>query len=333
MLIGSRLFWYRSAGDGEPRGFIGLENSIIRRTKEFRFQILDNSNTTRLDDTRLFNRELRAESEAAMLEWIGTLQEAIEYAAQQQVQQQQIAHQRVPTAVNLGDIAAAAAGTAAESGVPMPGASPEQSVAAWLSELRLGFLTPSFLQRGYTDMQLIQDVGLSDEDLDVIGVTLPLHRRMLKTAAQGQFSPTLQVTVPDWRDFGSVITYKVIARFHFARSCIYVRFSDLNRLISRVHQAIESAASASGAATARSRPGGAAATAAAADTLASQLPPLPGKGMKVIQDQRDPAFVSQRRLAIEDFLRSMATALQSSPHSILLLQFLGLTPPTVGSFV
>jgi hypothetical protein len=75
----------------------------------------------------------------------------------------------------------------------------------------------------------LADVGLDDKDLDTIGVTVPIHRRILKAASCAKFSETLQVTVPAWRDFGSVIVYKVCSKYRFATSAIHLRYSDFNK--------------------------------------------------------------------------------------------------------
>ena len=53
----------------------------------------------------------------------------------------------------------------------------------WLRSLNLEMLAVNFEAKQYTDLAMIvQGGGLTDEDLDYIGVTVPIHRRVLKQA-------------------------------------------------------------------------------------------------------------------------------------------------------
>ena len=97
------------------------------------------------------------------------------------------------------------------------------------------------------------DVGLDDKDLDYLQIYVPLHRRVLKAASKGKYSDSLQCVIPAWRDFGSVIVYKVVSRYKFATSTIHLRYSDFNKLNSLVKQALQGS------------------------PLQTKLPPLPGK--------------------------------------------------------
>ena len=57
----------------------------------------------------------------------------------------------------------------------------EVTLASWLASLDLEEQYLSlFEEKGYGHITHIQRAGLEDEDLDFIGVTVPMHRRMLK---------------------------------------------------------------------------------------------------------------------------------------------------------
>ena len=44
---------------------------------------------------------------------------------------------------------------------------------------------------------------------------------------------------------------------------------------------------------------------------AAELPPLPGKGIKMVQNQRDPAFIAMRKHGLESYLRQVAALTQA----------------------
>jgi hypothetical protein len=43
--------------------------------------------------------------------------------------------------------------------------------------------------------------------------------------------------------------------------------------------------------------------------LVHRIPPLPGKGNRILQDQRDPAFISARRVALEEYMQAVVSLL------------------------
>ena len=54
----------------------------------------------------------------------------------------------------------------------------------WLQGLGIVDLLPMFREKGYDNMRVIANAGLDDEDLDFLGVSLPIQRRLLKKAAE-----------------------------------------------------------------------------------------------------------------------------------------------------
>ena len=54
-----------------------------------------------------------------------------------------------------------------------------QEVYNWLNEINMADLAGKFNKAGYNDLESIKAVGLTDEDLDYIGITPPVLRRRL----------------------------------------------------------------------------------------------------------------------------------------------------------
>lgn len=89
-----------------------------------------------------------------------------------------------------------------------------------------------------------------------MGIKHPLHRlvtekynhyyhtrRVLKTAATANYTSVLQTgmrvfnlvysllaAVPEAQDLGSVVVYKVVSRWRFARGTVILRYSDFRRM-------------------------------------------------------------------------------------------------------
>jgi serine/threonine protein kinase len=56
----------------------------------------------------------------------------------------------------------------------------ENDIASFLSSLSLSQYTDGFLSKGYDDLDFIKEYGLTDEDFEQIGISLPGHKRKLK---------------------------------------------------------------------------------------------------------------------------------------------------------
>ena len=65
---------------------------------------------------------------------------------------------------------------------PSAKASAGLTLTGWLQGLEMDELLPSFLEKKYTSLSMIIAAGgLTDEDLDYIGIGMPIHRRLLKS--------------------------------------------------------------------------------------------------------------------------------------------------------
>eukprot|EP00658_Telonema_sp_P-2_P019669 TRINITY_DN17759_c0_g2_i4.p1 TRINITY_DN17759_c0_g2~~TRINITY_DN17759_c0_g2_i4.p1 ORF type:complete len:505 (+),score=141.13 TRINITY_DN17759_c0_g2_i4:185-1699(+) len=49
----------------------------------------------------------------------------------------------------------------------------------WLDAVALGEYHDLFVDKGYTDLETIKEMGITDEDLDFLGIHAPIHRRKL----------------------------------------------------------------------------------------------------------------------------------------------------------
>ncbi|CAE7770959.1 Samd5, partial [Symbiodinium microadriaticum] len=146
------------------------------------------------------------------------------------------------------------------------------SVTDWLHVLNLDQYANNFMSRGYDSMQHIKDFGIHNDDLDYMGITHPLHRRVLKIAAISEYSEVLLTGIQDWQEIGSVVVYKVVSRWRFSRSCVFLRYGEFKKLHSNILKSL---------------------TGPECAKLLSKLPELPGKGNMVIQS-RSAAFCTQR---------------------------------------
>ena len=58
------------------------------------------------------------------------------------------------------------------------------SIRRWLAHIELEMYAPMFLSQGYDDLDVIDVDGISDTDLDHIGIEKPGHRKKLKVMAK-----------------------------------------------------------------------------------------------------------------------------------------------------
>jgi serine/threonine protein kinase len=56
----------------------------------------------------------------------------------------------------------------------------ENDIVSFLNSLSLSQYTDAFLSKGYDDLDFIKEYGLTDEDFEQIGISLPGHKRKLK---------------------------------------------------------------------------------------------------------------------------------------------------------
>lgn len=192
-------------------------------------------------------------------------------------------------------------------------------VDTWIEMLNLPSETSKmFKQAGYTDVRLILEMGLNDEDLDFIGVTVPLHRRLLKdSVAEAWFTPTLQSKVVDYRICGSVALYAISSRYKYRRSTLHLRYANFVTLYAKL-RAIDREKGVVHSAT------------------HEPLPKLPGS--RAFVDQKGPLFLEQRRNELDEYLqKTISIAGRDERLEAAVLSFLELAdggdrwPPLFGS--
>jgi hypothetical protein len=83
-------------------------------------------------------------------------------------------------------------------------------VESLLASLSLSELLPLFEAKGYRDLGRIVDMGLTDQDLDFIGVEQPLARRLLRSAVEANFAEHLQIAMLGHVQLGDSIIYKCV---------------------------------------------------------------------------------------------------------------------------
>merc|ERR1740117_1760708 len=78
----------------------------------------------------------------------------------------------------------AAPAPAAKPAAAKPTVTPEEAaVRKWLSAKSLGHLTQSFVEKEYTDVAVMTEMGLDDDDLDFLEITDAKERAMLSGKA------------------------------------------------------------------------------------------------------------------------------------------------------
>lgn len=180
-------------------------------------------------------------------------------------------------------------------------------IAEWIDRLRLPVeIAGAFERAGYTNLRLILEVGLTDEDLEFIGVEVPIHRRILKTSVgEGFFEPGLVSQVQDYKIQGTAALYCVTSRYKYRRSRLYVKYSQFLQIFSKLKK-IE-----------RARP-------PSSDRAHHPLPRLPAT-RNSITDSKGPSFQEKRRKELDDYLQATVVAASTDDKLLTaLLHFLEL---------
>lgn len=313
-----QLRWYAAMTDRVEKGHIDLLDARVKKTKQYRFVVLDPHEDFEGDESRFnhiqYHREFSADGEEAMEEWISAIQLAIDN------------YQRIRTASRVSVAAPSGASNSMYSSATVKSSSEKShregsedaasrlcseanagmpvSITDWLVTLKLAQYANNFTTRGYDDLQHIKDFGIQNDDLDYMGITHPLHRRVLKIAATAEYSEVLLTGIEEWQEVGSVVVYKVVSRWRFSRSCVLLRFGDFKKLHSNILRSL---------------------TGPECAKLLGKLPELPGKGNMVIQS-RSASFCTQRRLALEAYLITLSRLLSGTPMMRILLEAIGLSP-------
>ena len=190
------------------------------------------------------------------------------------------------------------------------------SVHDWLCALGLGQYAPNFASKGYDVPAMLDAGGLDNDDLDCLGIYMPLHRRLLKSSAGLPYSDSLLIELPRWRDFNAVICYHVVSCYKFSRSCTFKRFRDFQTLDSVLRHELRESGDALDAARLAALP---ALPPASALTLNTHTP-------LSLAGSKDVAFITARRAGLEEYLRGLQALLRGAgAHQALLLRFLDLT--------
>jgi hypothetical protein len=185
--------------------------------------------------------------------------------------------------------------------------SSHSNVEEWLSSLNLSQYAPNFKKHGYNDLQHINGFGLHTDDFVYMGITHPMHRRVLRVAAVAEYTSSVRAAVTDWQDIGSVVVYKVVSRWRFSRSCVYLKYSEFKKMHGQIVNLLKKPECAK---------------------LRANLPSLPDNSEKVIQT-RSAAFCSQRREALEIYLLALISLLSGTPMMKSLLETIGIIPRTI----
>ena len=135
---------------------------------------------------------------------------------------------------------------------------------------------------------------------------------MLKIAATANYTSVLQTAVPEAQDLGSVVVYKVVSRWRFARGTVILRYSDFRRMHSTILKSL---------------------TGPECAKLLERLPTLPGKGIVKVMQNHNAAFIAQRRVALEAYIHSLSALLTGTPMMQILLETIGLAPRTTAANV
>jgi hypothetical protein len=174
------------------------------------------------------------------------------------------------------------------------------SVKEWLKSLGLSEYHKNFASNPNLTMKVIEEVGLTEKDLDELVIKDDFCRRMLLQSCKGGFTPELIADVNGARDFGDVVVYRVNARYKTRRSVVYFRFSDFVKIQAKIRVSCND------------RP-----------KLLSALPSLPGKGIwESRMGIRSKTFVSDRQKALGGWVKGVVQVVKDEPDQLNLLLML-----------
>jgi hypothetical protein len=284
----------------------------------FRFVVLDPTEEYKPENANaVYRREFAADGEDAMVDWISAIDSAINNL-------KSIEHKK---ATSVGDTKAKFLGNeelnektfdinlqtkadtlSADTIMANTSVgSGHSSVDDWLASLNLAQYAENFKKHGYNDLQHINGFGLHSDDFAFMGITHPLHRRVLRVAAVAEYTTSVRAAVTEWQDIGSVVVYKVVSRWRFSRSCVYLKYSEFKKMHGSIVNLLKRPECAK---------------------LRASLPSLPDNSEKVIQT-RSAAFCSERRQALETYLLGLISLLSGTPMMKTLLETIGIIPRTI----
>jgi hypothetical protein len=94
------------------------------------------------------------------------------------------------------------------------------TVNDWLTSIGLAKYFPAFSREGYTNMEHINMVGLTEEDLNRLGIMSPMERRVVLELAPGMFSKQLKARIVSHMEVGGVDMYEVCIQRDFPSPAI-----------------------------------------------------------------------------------------------------------------
>ena len=144
--------------------------------------------------------------------------------------------------------------------------------------------------------------------MSLIGISNPMHRSLLCAASLSNFTDNVKVTVREWRDFGSVVAFTIVTRWKFFRSSIMLPFNDIKKFDTNLRKELSRE-----------------------QLLESKLPAFPPVTAFMLQSQKDPAFITGRKQALEVYLQGLAFVLEGTKYMHHLLIFLEVVPSDLKS--
>jgi len=303
VLKGGELSWYSSHEDvfsgatwGTPHGKIMLKNNVlIRGSQGSRIQILHCDDLNNINDTRLANREVAALNEQDCVEWMQALEDHIdECNLAPSIMAKRQSTKPLESLMPSVEDEKQAPPTLARENSTFGGFS---GVKDWLKSLGLAEYSKNFENIPALTMKVIEEVGLSDKDLDNLFIREEFARRLILNSCKGGFAPNLEVDVNGARDFGDVIVFRVVSHYRIRRSVVYLRFSDFVKLQAKFRQSL-----------------------AGRDDLLKKMPSLPGKGIWESRTaNRSKKFVSERQTNLALWLRELAEIVSQDEQQLRLL--------------
>ena len=168
------------------------------------------------------------------------------------------------------------------------------NVSEWLASLELkDELFDKFVTANYMNIRHIYEFGLTNEDLDIIGIDRPQARNVIQMACKGGFAPCLRLNVRSYRDAGDIIIYEVVGAWRFFRSSRFLSYADFMKLHQKVKY-IKRRAIRSSTSTEKE------------PTQHSKLPALPSHRVSVFQNMRSTSFLQQRRIELDQYISQIS---------------------------
>ena len=313
VLTKTHLSWYGSEGYSIlRRGRLDLRGIRVQRTVQFRFVLLRPSDPENFisDGVSVADREFSASSLEEMEDWItcielvcGLLQPYVKDLSFLKID---VAQGGV-AAVRCGSepLSPSLSNTISSFGdvtiLPSPKGRAQnitdfenRDIEIWLNELDMGLYVDSFISSGYSNLSQLLCMGLTAEDVDIIGITNALHKKILLEAACCHFSTDLKITVTDTEDYGSVNFIKVRSEYKFNKSIVLLSYPDLYTMHGMIVDHLKDSGE---------------------ESLFNQLPQLPGKRrVSGFLGGRKEDNISLRRIEIQTYVSRLYSLLQQTPY-------------------